>query len=278
VTRLLVLEGSPPERRRQGEALGVRSNSGMYVEALRLLDDELHIDVVEGVDGLDGLPGGCSLEDYDGFVLGGSGLRCADDTPEVRNQIELLRAFATLERPILGSCWGLQIAALAAGGAVRPCPPGRELPFAKRVSLTEAGSAHPLFDGKQASFDTPCIHFDEVLRLPADSVHLASNAHSAVQAADIPIGNSRVWAVQYHPEFDVRHMADLLRWLGDDTVNEARYADCDERDEAILQLDRAASGDDAAFVRLGVRASDLAERERTREIGNWLEHAVLRLR
>jgi len=126
-------------------------------------------------------------------------------------------------------------------------------------------------------FDAPCIHYDEVTRLPDNATLLAANAHSAVQAALIPLGRSTVWAVQYHPEFDLAQIAQLNRLDQDDMVAQGFFADraaiaaYNEKLEA-LHADRTRG--DLAW-QLGVDADILDDRRRAAEIIAWIEHQVL---
>lgn len=111
----------------------------------------------------------------------------------VRRQIEMVRAAADAGLPILGSCWGLQIAAIAGGGMVARNPGRGELGIARKIVPTQAGRDHPLLRGRGAAFDAPRIHYDDVVRLPEGSTLIAGNDHCPVQAAVIPLGRSAVW-------------------------------------------------------------------------------------
>ena len=44
-----------------------------------------------------------------------------------------------------GSCWGLQIAAVACGGKVELNPNGREVGVGRKVMLSGEGRDHPMF-------------------------------------------------------------------------------------------------------------------------------------
>lgn len=56
-----------------------------------------------------------------------------DDTPEVRQQIEFAQHVFASNVPCYGSCWAMQLAAVAAGGVCAANPRGREMGFARRV-------------------------------------------------------------------------------------------------------------------------------------------------
>jgi GMP synthase (glutamine-hydrolysing) len=57
-----------------------------------------------------------------------------------------------------GSCWALQIAAVALGGKVELNPKGREVGIGRKVSMTPEGRAHPMFAGKKSVFECFMSH------------------------------------------------------------------------------------------------------------------------
>jgi GMP synthase (glutamine-hydrolysing) len=272
--RLLILEGNTRARQREATEYGVRTASGIYSDVLNLHFDDIHIDIVHGVEGSEGMPANSSLDDYDGLVIGGSGLHCADATPEVTQQVELVRQFAKTGRPILGSCWGLQIAVIAAGGTVRPSPNGREIVIARKIRLTAAGREHPLFYGKPDVFDAPCIHYDEIDTLPKGATLLCSNAHSEVQGALVPLEKSLVWAVQYHPEFDMQHLGGLLRLYSDASIRDGFFQDMDAQTAYIEKLAKTPNDKSAAW-QLGIDRDLLDKEVRAAEIINWVRAEIL---
>jgi GMP synthase (glutamine-hydrolysing) len=135
-----------------------------------------------------------------------------------------------------------------------------------------------MFATKGPVFDAPCIHYDEVSALPPGATLLATNAHSAVQAALIPLGRSVVWAVQYHPEFDLAQIAQLNRMDQDDMIGQGFFADHatiaahNDKLEA-LHIDRTRT--DLAW-QLGIDGDILDDRQRAAEIIAWIESEVRR--
>lgn len=277
MTRLLLMEGNTAEKCARAHELGVRTSSEIYIEAIAAHYPDIALDVLNGAEPGEAIPGGLTWADYAGFVVTGSALHAYDTDFAVTNQIELLKQAAEAGLPIFGSCWGLQIAAVAAGGEVAFNPRGREVGFARKILLNEAGAAHPMFKGKAPVFDAPCIHYDEVVRLPESATLLASNAHSLIQAALIPLANSEVWAVQYHPEFDLAQLVQLYTLYAEDMVAQGFFADEAElvayRDKlAALAADPANAG---LAWQLGVDADVLDDRTRRAEILAWIEAKVL---
>lgn len=268
------MEGNIAERRAKGAAIGVRSSSGIYQQSLLAHFPTLEIDIFNPEDPV---PGRNALAAYDGMVISGSGLHAYDTDFAVTNQIALVREAAEVGLPIFGSCWGLQIAAMAAGGLVEYHAVGREVGFARKVMVTDAGRDHPMFAHKGQVFDAPCIHYDEVTRLPEGAVLLASNAHSEVQAALIPLANSEIWAVQYHPEFDTAHLADLYRFYADDLVTQGFFADMEELENYAAKLTKLGHepGNAALAWQLGVDTDITNDASRRSEIIAWVETCVL---
>ncbi len=279
---LILMEGNTAEKRALAATLGVRSSSEIYALAIRAHFPDLTLDVVNGADPewalQDGKwPNGKQLSDYDGMVITGSSLHAYDTDFAVTNQIALVAAAGDAGLPIFGSCWGLQIAAMAAGGGVAQSPNGREVGFARKILTNEVGAAHPMFRGKPRSFDAPCIHYDEVSTLPTGATLLASNGHSHVQAAVIPVGKSEVWAVQYHPEFDLKQLVQLYTLYADDMIAQGFFADRAALESYVATLSELAKDSANAGLawQLGVDTDITDDSSRRAEIINWIESCIL---
>ena len=206
---LLVVEGNPRVNCERAIAHGAVTAGDRYVLSLQAVCPDVQIDKIYGAEPDCALPSGSEIASYDGIVIGGSGLHAYHDELPVTRQIDFVRTAFGAGVPILGSCWGMQIAVIAAGGIVVHSPRGREVGIARKVALSPAGTGHPMFDGKPAVFDTPCIHLDEVSHVPDGAVVLASNQHSRVQAVAFSSQGTEFWGVQYHPEFNLSHIAKL---------------------------------------------------------------------
>jgi GMP synthase (glutamine-hydrolysing) len=271
------MEGNAASKRKVGAELGVRSSSEIYTLAIRDHYPDLTLDVVNAADEDWAIPHGRSLFDYDGMVITGSSLHAYDPEFAVTNQIELVRKAGDAGLPMFGSCWGLQIAVMAAGGTVEYNPKGREVGFARKIILNDAGTAHPMFRGKPRVFDAPCIHYDEVTNLPSGATLLASNDHSLVQAAVVPVGVSNVWAVQYHPEFDLAQLVQLYTLYADDMIAQGFFADrAALEDHTRLIAALAADPTDAGLAwQLGIDEDITDDRRRRLEIINWIESCIV---
>ncbi len=274
--RILVIDGNVEEiRARQRAALGYDSGDG-YARVLGALLPGVRCDVIRPGDGPAPLPPGRSLEDYDGATMTGSALNIYTGGAPVERQVEAARAVLEAGVPFFGSCWGLQVAVTAAGGSVRANPRGREFGFARRILLSDAGRAHPMYAGKPAVFEAPTIHRDEVAVLPAGASVLAGNEMS-LQAATFTYRGGTVWGVQYHPEYDFLDIAAAAERYGQTLVDEGLFSDPAALAEFAGDLRKLQQhpADGALAWKHGLGPAMTDPALRLAEIRNWLEQQVL---
>lgn len=219
--RLLVAEGNTPDgRRRWAESAGA-TPAESYAEVLRKIAPDAQVDIFTPTD--EGATLVAPLDAYDGIAITGSSLNIYRREAASLRQIDFVREAFSRAIPMFGSCWGLQLATVAAGGEVALNPHGREVAFARKIILTEAGRSHPMHRRRAAAFDAPAIHSDVVTLLPQGSTITAWNAMSEVQAAEIRFGSGVFWGVQYHPEFRLHDVAAVIRRHGEKLVVEGFF-------------------------------------------------------
>ena len=272
--RFLVAESEPEEARNKRRASVGRSSGETYIEALCNLVPGTTCHRVTPADPDGDMPEIGSLAGYDAIFLTGSPLHLYEGTPETRRQVEFMRAVFASGTPAFGSCAGLQVATVAAGGTVRTM---RAAPFARGISPGETGSGHPLLTGRPARFDAPAIHADEVEALPSGALPLAGNDHTTVQAAEIRQGDGVFWGVQYHPELPLAEVAAAVRRDGDTLVRQGTFHSDDEVDRAaehIEELGRDPSRADLAD-QLRIDAEVVDPERRRLELLNFMRHLVL---
>lgn len=129
-------------------------------------------------------------------VMGGPvGVYQADDYPFLKQEIEILKARAAADKPVIGICLGAQLLAAALGAKVYKGTPGQEVGW-KELTLTEAGKNSPArhFAGDKTSM----FHWHgDTFDLPKGAELLAS---SAMYQNQIYQYGQNALGVQCHPE------------------------------------------------------------------------------
>ena len=276
--KFLVAESETPEQRDARREHAGKSSGETYAATLEQLRPDAQITIVAPADDDARVLAAAEIGDFDAVFVTGSPLHVYDDSPEVQRQLAFMRAVFASGTPSFGSCAGLQLAVAAAGGTVRKMPQTMEAGIARRITRTQAGRDHPLLAGRTDSWDAPAIHGDEVERLPDDATLLASNAVTAIQAAEIRHDGGIFWGVQYHPELAPREIAIALRRQAGSLIEAGlaeREADVEQR---AAQLDALHDDPDRRSLLwlLGVGDDFAQEAGRRLELTNFLTHLVER--
>lgn len=267
--RILVAEGNESEMRARTKARFGATPGERYAEEIRLAFPGAKVDLVAPADDERTI---AALADYDGVAITGSALNAYHDTPVVRRQVEFARSVFESGVNFFGSCWGLQMAVTASGGMVERNARGREVAYARNLWLTDKGRSHPMHAGRAPAFDAPAIHGDHVTGLPAGAVVTATNAVSEVQAAEIRHAGGTFWGTQYHPEFSIGDIADIIARYGQTLVDEGNFDDIAQLEAYVADLRRldAAPSLQSVAWRLGIAPEVIAREARMTEISNWL--------
>ncbi len=275
--RLCIINGYPKPNREVLTRAGMCGADELYVRVLKKLLPDVRVETLFIADLDTSLPDARQAEGYDGFIWTGSNLTIYEDDPRVTRQIEFSRLIFAIGRPQFGSCWGLQMAAVAAGGEVRKNPRGREMGFARKLRLTAEGRRHPMYEGKPDVFDGFISHLDEVTRLPNGGVLLATNEHTRVQALEVRSGQGVFWATQYHPEYELAEMARLIVARADPLIKEGFFADRAALEAKVQRMEALASDPSRKDLRWDVAVEDdiLDDQIRQCELRNWVRKMVM---
>ncbi len=271
---LCIINGYPKSSRDALDASGVTQAHDLYLNFLRVMVPNSRLNVLYIVDLDTPLP---DVFAYDAYIWTGSDQTIYHDVPEVTRQIEFSRAAYEAGIPQYGSCWGVQMAAVAAGGKVEKNPKGREWSIARDIALTEDGRNHPMYIGKPDKFDGFIMHLDEITRIPEGGTLLATNEHTHVQALAVKHGKGEFWATQYHPEFTLYEMARLIGARKRSLVREGFFTKNKEVDALVEKMVALAQDPDNAALRRELNVNDdiLNDEIRQTEVKNWLEQLVI---
>ncbi len=273
----LIIDGYPQESRDQFDACACAQAWKQYADMLLEHLPEARYQVLYPSDPGSELPQGAALSSFSGALWTGCNLTIYDDDPRVRRMIELQRMLYRAGVPAYGSCWGLQVAVVAAGGAVAKNPRGREMGLARKVRLTDEGRAHPFYRNKPSVFDAFISHYDEVTKLPAGAFWLAGNDFTRIQSAAVTHQGGTFWAVQYHPEYAVGDMARLIFTRAEKLLAEKFFRDRQELDLYVARLEELHREPQRKDLRwqLGIDDDVLDRKLRQIEFHNWLFQLVL---
>ena len=150
-----------------------------------------------------------NMDQYDGIIFTGGAMRLNDMSDEIKKHINFATNCFKHKNKILAICWGLQVCSTAAGGKVAPGKNGAHIGIATDVEINEQGKNNPIYKNKKHKFNTPAFNFDEVCELPEGATLLASDKVNKNMGVYFKSGNSEVWGLQYHPDYEYWQMINL---------------------------------------------------------------------
>ncbi|MCG8306161.1 MAG: type 1 glutamine amidotransferase [Cytophagales bacterium] len=261
---LLIVEGNSREIWQKREKYGGVPYHKRFMTMLKLLRPDAHLEVAFPADDDAVLPSVKSLRKFDGILWTGSSLYVNDPVSCVQQQLTFTEDVFVSGVPFYGSCWGLQLAVVVAGGKVSACPKGREFGISAPVELTEAGKRTPYLQGRNKPYSALCIHMDEVVDLPENSTILAGNSHSKVQALTIKNKNSEFFGVQYHPEFKISDMIFIARYMSEILINDGVFASIADVEKFVSKLEK----------KEGLPESITNYLQHIQEVNYWLQYLM----
>ena len=274
----LVVDGYNKEGRTELTAGGASTAGALYRQMLQRHSPGCTVDILYPSDPGVSLPVGTAVESYDGLAWTGSSLTVWKEAdPDVLPQLELAKEAFRRQVPSFGSCWAAQIGIVAAGGRCVAHPFGREMGIARKIELTVDGRAHPLYTGKKSVFDAFISHDDEITHLPPGALCLASNSYTRVQAVSITHQGGVMWAVQYHPEYDLHELARLMHCRTEKLIELGFFRSLSDAANYIQRLEllhQSPERKDLAW-QLGIDLDVINPDVREIEVRNWIRHLVI---
>ena len=254
---ILICEGNTPEEGKIFQDVGIPTHTESLKESLAYYNKNLKIDILNPCLKLDLNEVAPKLKSYDGLIWGGSSLNIYNDTPEIRRQILFMKECFKNVKKMLAICWGMQVAVTAAGGEVKKGVKGSHIGIAKNIEITNEGLKSPLYKDKNNKFNTPAFNFDEVVTIPKDAIHLASNKINNIQGLNFKNGVSEIWGLQYHPEITYTKMVDIIKFRKEALIKKRnRFKDEEEVNSHINLIEEE--------IRISEKDS------RMLELRNWL--------
>ena len=257
---ILIVEGNLRTENKNFKDVGIPTHTESLKESLYNFKKNLNFDVVNPSSDNNLQSIKSNLSSYDGLIWGGSSLNIYNDTPEIRNQIELMKECQRNVKKILAICWGMQVAVTAAGGEVKKAE-GSHIGIANEITINDQGLNHPIYKDKNKIFNSPAFNFDEVVTLPKNAICLASNKINKIQSLYFEVNDSKIWGLQYHPEITYEKMISLIEFRKDRLIANRKVF----KDEKEIQ-------DHISFIKKEIKVSN--KELRMLELKNWLNTII----
>jgi len=166
-----------------------------------------------------------NINQYHGIIFSGGAMRINDMTDEIKKHINFASDCFNHNKKILAICWGLQVCSTAAGGKVAPGKNGAHIGIAKDVEINTEGQKNLIYKNKKQIFTTPAYNFDEVYEIPEGASLLSSDKVNRVMGLHFKSGNSEVWGLQYHPDYEYWQMINLANARKDRMITNKYFKD-----------------------------------------------------
>ena len=253
---ILIVEGNLREENKNFTDAGIPTHTDSLKESLSYLNKKLNFDVVNPSSDKNIKPVMSKLPGYHGLIWGGSSLNIYNNTPEIINQIEFMKACQNRVKNILAICWGMQVAVTAAGGEVKKSNTS-QIGIANEILINQKGMHDPIYLNKFRKFNSPAFNFDEVIKLPKNAVCLASNKINKIQSLYFEINKTRIWGLQYHPEISYEKMINLINF----------------RKERLLKVRKAFKDEGELKKHISIIRDEIINSDREQrmlELKNWI--------
>ena len=168
------------------------------------------------------------IHDYDGVMVGGSSDASVLDPVNfifINNLKDVLQYCYKIDKPVLASCFGFQLAVEALHGKVIKDLENMEMGI-YNITFNENSKKDPLLYDYPSEIWAVSGHKERALKLPKDAILLASSELCPYQV--FKIKDKPFYAFQFHPEVD---REDLILRI---TRYKERYLDNDEHLKEII--------------------------------------------
>jgi len=165
------------------------------------------------------------INQYHGIIFSGGAMRINDLTDEIKKHINFASNCFNHKKKILAICWGLQVCSTAAGGRVTSGKNGAHIGIASSVEINKEGQKNLIYKNKKIKFTTPAFNFDEVCEIPEGATLLSSDKVNKVMCVYFKSGNSEIWGLQYHPDYEYYQMINLSNERKDQMIANKYFKD-----------------------------------------------------
>jgi GMP synthase (glutamine-hydrolysing) len=273
--KFLIIDGYSIASRDKLDEAGMTYAWKLYAEMLKKYMPDAEYEVFFPTDTeVDQFPGQEKLSSFTGIIWTGADLDINEThIPTNAAQIKLAELAYELGNDSWGSCWGIQMAAVAAGGSVERNPRGREMGFGRKILKTSEGKNHPMLKGKPDIFLAFESHYDIVINVPQGGIVLARNPFSGIQSMTVKHKKGTFWASQYHPEYNLHEVARLTVAREKLLTEHGLFKNHDDMMSYVDKMEELYSnpGRTDLLWQLGIDEDIIDDSIRQAEFKNWLD-------
>ncbi len=204
-----------------------------------------------------------NINEYHGIIFTGGAMRLNDMTDEIKKHINFASNCFQHENKILAICWGLQVCSVAAGGKVAPGKNGAHVGIASDIEINAEGKKNLIYKDKKLRFTSPAFNYDEVCEIPSGATLLSSDKVNKVMGLYFTSGKSKIWGLQYHPDYEYWQMINLSNGRKERILKNGHFKNDNEFQNHLVYIKE--------------EEKKLDFKNRTCEIRNWLNHIKLDL-
>ncbi|MBD1174875.1 type 1 glutamine amidotransferase [Pelagibacterales bacterium SAG-MED01] len=222
---ILIVEGNNPENSEVFKRAAKASCSENLKNLVVKLEPTANIKIINPDRDNETVEALKKMTDYDGIIFTGGAMRINDMTNEIKKHIDFAANCFKFKNKILAICWGLQVCSTAGGGKVAPGKNGAHIGIAFDVAINENGKNNLIYKNKKIKFNTPAYNFDEVTEIPRGATILSSDKINNVMGVYFKSGNSEIWGLQYHPDYEYWQMINLSNERKDRMIENKYFKD-----------------------------------------------------
>ena len=147
-----------------------------------------------------------NLNEYDAFMWTGGGGNVYEENDHNKSQLDICNDIVSLNKPIWGSCWGMQVIVKSFGKKVIKSN-NPEFGISKNIKIISSTLNDSIYKNKELIFDAPAHHYDVIVDIPDEFEIIAEN-NLSIQS--IYSKSKNIFCTQYHPELSYDYMANLM--------------------------------------------------------------------
>ena len=146
------------------------------------------------------------IESFDAFMWTGGGGNIYENNIHNQLQLKLCEKIIKTNKPIWGSCWGMQVVVTVMGGIVKKSQKP-EFGHSKEIKIINPTLNKSIYKDKSNIFDAPAHHYDVVDKLPTEFEIISENE---ICIQSIYSSSNKIFCTQYHSELPYDYIASLM--------------------------------------------------------------------